>query len=111
LTSVLSTPVAKGVALGGAGGATVGAITGEGENRFRNALVGGATGASMGALTGGLTSSGNIDRAMFGFKRGIQEAIDNPNITVSILESMKPEYRKIVLNRFKKGWLTRMFGG
>jgi len=35
----------------------------------------------------------------------------SPEMAVEVLEQMSPEARKLILKRFDKGWLTRMFGG
>jgi hypothetical protein len=89
---------------------------------MRNALVGGATGASIGALTGGLVASSNprkeviekvfgdgISVGMSGLRKSLAEG--NPSEVEGILSAMNPQAREAVFSKFRKGWLTRMFGG
>lgn len=117
LASALHNPVIAGAGVGGLGGATTGLLTGEEPNRFRNALVGGATGAGIGALAGGLAASGGLpDEAINrlivrGYEGAISDAITSPKLMGDILEHMNPDARKLVLKKFDKSWLTRLFGG
>lgn len=100
-------------------------------NLFRKVMTGAGVGASIGGLTGGLTAAGRaVDAApqqtlgdvvermketaavlRLGKETAMKEFSTNPEVAAEVLEKMSPEARKLVLKRFDKSWLTRIFGG
>lgn len=85
-----------GTGVGGLGGAGVGYLSSDEDDRKRNMLVGGATGAALGGLAGGLTrgSQTHIPPEMAmrqhadmvyqrGFQEGVEQAADHASEQVT----------------------------
>lgn len=46
-----------------------------------------------------------------GYREALQDIASKPDMAAEVLEQMNPEARKLIMKKFDKGWLTRLFGG